>query len=52
MHGIPNTQSLHLQPNRTEVLAGGLNAIAGGLERLKNKQVSGIKLVVLPQDTA
>ncbi|RDX49053.1 GroES-like protein [Lentinus brumalis] len=41
-----------IKPNRTEVLPGGLNAIAGGLERLKNKQVSGTKLVVLPHETA
>ena len=40
------------QPNRTEVLPGGLEGVVAGLERLRNKQVSGVKLVVLPQETA
>ncbi|RPD72426.1 GroES-like protein [Lentinus tigrinus ALCF2SS1-7] len=39
-------------PNRIEVLTGGLNAVPGGLDRLKANQVSGVKLVVHPQETA
>ncbi|KAJ7810242.1 chaperonin 10-like protein [Mycena olivaceomarginata] len=38
-------------PNRTEVLPGGLHGIVGGLETLEKGQVSGVKLVVMPQDT-
>lgn len=34
-----------------EVLPGGLSGIPGGLERLRNHQVSALKLVVLPPDT-
>ncbi|PIL26203.1 hypothetical protein GSI_11958 [Ganoderma sinense ZZ0214-1] len=41
-----------IKANRTEVLSGGLAGVASGLERLKNKQVSGTKLVVFPQETA
>ncbi|RPD60290.1 GroES-like protein [Lentinus tigrinus ALCF2SS1-7] len=41
-----------LKPNRPEVLPGGLNGIVGGLERLYNDQVSGVKLVVRPPETA
>ncbi|RPD53634.1 GroES-like protein [Lentinus tigrinus ALCF2SS1-7] len=44
-------ESGDIKPNRTEVLSGGLNGIVPGLERLKSKQVSGTKLVVLPQET-
>ncbi|KAI0819843.1 GroES-like protein [Trametes gibbosa] len=40
-----------IKPNRTEVLSGGLRGVAGGLERLRNDQVSGVKLVVRPFDT-
>ncbi|EJF62117.1 GroES-like protein [Dichomitus squalens LYAD-421 SS1] len=40
-----------LYPNRWEVLPGGLNGIVGGLERMKNDQVSGVKLVVRLQET-
>ncbi|TFK79448.1 GroES-like protein [Polyporus arcularius HHB13444] len=39
-------------PNRIELLPGGLNGIPGRLERLKANQVSGVKLVVRPQETA
>jgi len=35
-------------PNRFEVLPDGLQGIVGGLQRLQNDQVSGIKLVALP----
>jgi hypothetical protein len=38
------------QPNRVEVLPGGLGGIVDGLERLGNKQVSGVKLIVRPQE--
>lgn len=41
-----------MQPNRPEVLPGGLKGILVGLERLKNDQVSGVKLVVRPHETA
>ncbi|RPD60291.1 GroES-like protein [Lentinus tigrinus ALCF2SS1-7] len=41
-----------LKPNRPEVLPGGLNGIVGGMERLKKDQVSGVKLVVRPPETA
>jgi len=40
-----------IQPNQYEVLPNGLEGIIGGLERLKNGQVSGMKLVAHPQDT-
>ncbi|KAF8055560.1 chaperonin 10-like protein [Lyophyllum atratum] len=40
-----------VKPNRVEVLPGGLNGVVGGLERLKADQVSGVKLVVRPQET-
>ncbi|KAF5371295.1 hypothetical protein D9758_004249 [Tetrapyrgos nigripes] len=39
-------------PNRTEELPNGLAGIPDGLERLKNDQVSGTKLISLPQETA
>ncbi|KAI0667955.1 GroES-like protein [Trametes maxima] len=41
-----------VKPNPPEVLAGGLHAIAGGLERLKAGKVSAKKLVVRPSETA
>ncbi|KAG6842957.1 hypothetical protein H0H87_008972 [Tephrocybe sp. NHM501043] len=40
-----------LKPNKVEVLPGGLAGIVDGLERLENDQVSGVKLVVRPQET-
>ncbi|RDB28751.1 Dehydrogenase azaJ [Hypsizygus marmoreus] len=40
-----------IKPNRVEVLPGGLNGIVGGLNKLENHQVSGVKLVVHPQET-
>ncbi|KAI0753649.1 chaperonin 10-like protein [Fomes fomentarius] len=40
-----------LKPTPFEILPGGLNAVSGGLERLENGQVSGVKLVVRPDDT-
>ncbi|KAF8975900.1 GroES-like protein [Cyathus striatus] len=38
-------------PNRVEVLPGGLSGVVGGLERLESDQVSGVKLVVHPEET-
>ncbi|GLB40685.1 putative alcohol dehydrogenase GroES-like domain [Lyophyllum shimeji] len=40
-----------IKPNRVEVLSGGLNGVVGGLARLEADQVSGVKLVVRPQET-
>lgn len=40
-----------MQPNRVEVLPNGLEGIVDGLERLRNNQVSGTKLVAHPQET-
>lgn len=40
-----------IKPNRVEVVPNGLAGIPGGLERLGNNQVSGVKLVVRPQET-
>jgi len=40
-----------IQPNKYEVLPNGLEGIIGGLERMRNDQVSGKKLVVHPHDT-
>ncbi|OAX34298.1 GroES-like protein [Rhizopogon vinicolor AM-OR11-026] len=40
-----------VQPNKYEVLPNGLEGIIGGLERLKNGQLSGTKLVAHPQET-
>ncbi|GBE88087.1 GroES-like protein [Sparassis crispa] len=39
-----------IKPNRVEVLPNGLAGIVDGLERLKNNQVSGLKLVAHPQE--
>lgn len=41
-----------LKPNRLEVVPGGLGGVVSGLQRLQNDQVSGVKLVVHPQETA
>ncbi|KAI9573299.1 chaperonin 10-like protein [Boletus coccyginus] len=38
-------------PNQVEVVPGGLNGIAPGLEKLRNNLVSGKKLVVRPGET-
>ncbi|THV02596.1 GroES-like protein [Dendrothele bispora CBS 962.96] len=38
-------------PNKVEVLSGGLHGIPEGLVRIENGLVSGVKLVVRPQDT-
>lgn len=42
----------HIPPTKVEILPGGLNGITAGLERLEKNQVSGAKLVVLPQESA
>ncbi|KAF8988414.1 hypothetical protein BDQ17DRAFT_1435032 [Cyathus striatus] len=39
-------------PNKVQALSGGLAAISGGVDLLKNNQVSGVKLVVHPNETA
>ncbi|KAG6827874.1 hypothetical protein H0H92_010143 [Tricholoma furcatifolium] len=39
-----------LVPNRFQVLSGGLEGIVGGLQKLENDQVSGVKLVARPWD--
>ncbi|KAI0351252.1 GroES-like protein [Trametes cingulata] len=44
-------ESGDIKPNRPEVLSGGLLGIPAGLERLRNNQVSGAKLVVKPHET-
>ncbi|KAJ7644973.1 GroES-like protein [Roridomyces roridus] len=41
-----------IQPNRIEKLSGGLAGIVDGLARMENNAVSGVKLVVFPQETA
>ncbi|KAJ3516573.1 hypothetical protein NLJ89_g1039 [Agrocybe chaxingu] len=41
-----------LKPNRTEVLPNGLAGIPDGLKQLENSQVSRVKLVARPQETA
>ncbi|RPD59687.1 GroES-like protein [Lentinus tigrinus ALCF2SS1-6] len=40
-----------LKPNRVEVLPDGLAGIPGGLKRMKNNQVSAMKLIAHPQET-
>ncbi|KIY65798.1 GroES-like protein [Cylindrobasidium torrendii FP15055 ss-10] len=40
-----------IQPNRLEVVPGGLRGVLPGLKRLENNMVSGYKLVVHPQET-
>ena len=41
-----------MQPNRTEVLPGGLKGVNDGLQRLKENRVSGVKLIVHPQEVS
>ncbi|ESK92901.1 GroES-like protein [Moniliophthora roreri MCA 2997] len=38
-------------PNRIEELPNGLAGVVAGLERMKNNQISGVKLVINPQET-
>jgi len=41
-----------IKPNKVEVLPDGLKGIVDGLKRMENDQVSGLKLVAHPQETA
>ncbi|EIN12453.1 GroES-like protein [Punctularia strigosozonata HHB-11173 SS5] len=41
-----------IKPNRVQVIPGGLPAIPAGLELLRQDKVSGVKLVVHPQEVA
>lgn len=41
-----------IRPNRVVLLHGGLDGVVGGLEQLESNLVSGVKLVVRPQETA
>ncbi|KAH9921185.1 GroES-like protein [Epithele typhae] len=41
-----------VRPTRVEVLPGGLSGIPEGLERMVRNEVSGVKLVVHPHETA
>ncbi|KAG6826976.1 hypothetical protein H0H93_015955, partial [Arthromyces matolae] len=41
-----------IKPNRVEVVPGGLNGIVAGLKKLEKDEVSGVKLVAHPQETA
>ncbi|OSC97730.1 GroES-like protein [Trametes coccinea BRFM310] len=41
-----------IKPLRVELVPGGLGGIVAGLEKLRNDQVSGAKVVVRPQETA
>ncbi|EAU83251.2 hypothetical protein CC1G_11887 [Coprinopsis cinerea okayama7 len=40
-----------VKPNRVELLPNGLNGIVGGLKRMEEDKVSGVKLVALPKET-
>ncbi|KAA1477141.1 GroES-like protein [Dentipellis sp. KUC8613] len=40
-----------IRPNKVEVVEGGLGNVSSHLQRLKKGQVSGLKLVVHPQET-
>ncbi|KAF5342021.1 hypothetical protein D9611_002056 [Ephemerocybe angulata] len=51
-HATELLESGDIKPNRVEVLPNGLKAVTGGLERLFNNKVSGVKLVVRPQESA
>ncbi|KAI0071162.1 GroES-like protein [Panus rudis PR-1116 ss-1] len=44
-------ESGDIKPRNVEVIPGGLAGIPNGLERLKNNDVSAVKLVVHPQET-
>lgn len=45
-------ESGKIKPNRIEILPGGLSGIPEGLERMAQNKVSGVKLIVRPQETA
>ncbi|KAF9447412.1 GroES-like protein [Macrolepiota fuliginosa MF-IS2] len=40
-----------IKPNKVELLPGGLNGIVEGLKKMERDQVSGVKLVVRPEET-
>ncbi|KIJ54539.1 hypothetical protein M422DRAFT_58074 [Sphaerobolus stellatus SS14] len=44
-------ESGKIVPNRVEIIPGGLNGIVPGLERMAEGKVSGVKLIVRPQET-
>ncbi|KAF5359794.1 hypothetical protein D9756_003555 [Leucocoprinus leucothites] len=44
-------QSGVIQPNKVDLLPGGLSGIVEGLRKMENNQVSGVKLVVRPEET-
>jgi len=41
-----------IQPNRVDVISGGLKGIGSGLEKFDGGQIDGVKLVARPQETA
>jgi len=41
-----------IQPNRIELVPNGLQGIVDGLRRIENNEVSGVKLIAHPQETA
>ncbi|KAF5330247.1 hypothetical protein D9611_010529 [Ephemerocybe angulata] len=41
-----------IQPLRYEVISGGLDGVPVGMKRMEEQKVSGVKLVVHPQETA
>ncbi|KAF6764217.1 chaperonin 10-like protein [Ephemerocybe angulata] len=41
-----------IQPLRYEVISGGLDGVSVGMKRMEEQKVSGVKLVVHPQETA
>ncbi|TBU40552.1 GroES-like protein [Dichomitus squalens] len=45
-------ESGEIKPLKAEVLPGGLAGVVSGVEKLRNNQVSGTKLIVHPQETA
>jgi hypothetical protein len=49
---IQRVDSNIVQPNKVEVLQGGLSAVQQGVDRIKTGKVSGVKLVVRVGDAA
>lgn len=43
---------IYPKPNRYEVVAGGLAGVEQAFERMARGEVSGLKLVVRPEDAA
>ncbi|RXW20635.1 hypothetical protein EST38_g5242 [Candolleomyces aberdarensis] len=50
-HATRLLESGDIKPNRVEVLPNGLNGIVDGLKRMEEDKVSGVKLIVRPQET-